>query len=185
MACEVIASQGFGHTRTADIARAAGVAQALLFYHFETKDKLFAQAFQYAVRHHLDRLTELEKSDDPPLKRLRDLLGLYIPTVRSPGWALLIDAWAEAMRSPALEDASRTLALRWKRVLTTIIEDGVAAGTFTCPDPHSAAWRILSLIDGLAVQVTAHRRMLTHARLTCLVRTATARELAISPDVLS
>ncbi|HUR07734.1 MAG TPA: helix-turn-helix domain-containing protein, partial [Nonomuraea sp.] len=73
-ACEVIAEQGFGHTRTVDIARAAGVSQALLFYHFETKDQLFAQAFAYAARIHLDLLDEIERSPSPPREKLRVLL---------------------------------------------------------------------------------------------------------------
>jgi AcrR family transcriptional regulator len=184
-ACEVIATQGFGHTRTADIARAAGVSQALLFYHFETKDRLFAQAYAYAVQHDLDLLTKLEESGGPALTRLRDLLKLYTPAVRSPSWTLWIDAWAEAMRSPALEDMSRTIDLRWKHALAAIIEEGVSAGQFACADPQAAAWRIMSLIDGLAVQVTAHRRMLTRARLTTLVRNATAVELGIPPETLA
>jgi AcrR family transcriptional regulator len=185
VACEVIAAQGFGHTRTADIARAAGVSQALLFYHFETKDKLFAQAFAYAAQHDLDLLTKLEESGATALERLRDLLKLYSPGAKSPSWALWIDAWAEGMRSPALEDMSRTLGTRWKHALGAIIEEGVSAGEFTCADPHAAAWRIMSLIDGLAVQVTAHRRMLTRARLTDLVRAATAAELSIPLEALA
>ncbi|GAA4219527.1 AcrR family transcriptional regulator [Streptosporangium album] len=47
-ACDVIAARGFGHTRTVDIAQAAGVSQALLFYHFETEEKPLAQAFTCA-----------------------------------------------------------------------------------------------------------------------------------------
>jgi hypothetical protein len=42
----------------------------------------------------------------------------------------------------------------------------------------------MSLIDGLTVQVTVHRRMLSRARLFDLVRTAAATELALDPDVL-
>ncbi len=30
-------------------------------------------------------------------------------------------------------------------------------GDFVCDDPDGAAWRILSLLDGLALQTVAHR----------------------------
>src|ERR1044072_8531886 len=90
VACEVIAAQGFGHTRTVDIARAAGVSQALLFYHFETKDKLFAEAFRYAAQRDLDALDTLEESGGPPLARLRGLLRLYSPIGPSKAWTLWI-----------------------------------------------------------------------------------------------
>ncbi|MFF5207039.1 TetR/AcrR family transcriptional regulator [Streptosporangium sp. NPDC000396] len=184
-ACDVIALQGFGHTRTADIAQAAGVSQALLFYHFETKDKLFAQAFAYAAERDLEGLTKLEESSGSPLERLRALLKIYSPVGRSKSWALWIDAWAESMRNAELEEMSRRIDLRWKQALRTIIEEGVEAGDFSCPDPDGSTWRIVSLIDGLSTQATVHRRVLTRARLAELVRTATAGELGLPADALS
>ncbi|MEV4182288.1 TetR/AcrR family transcriptional regulator [Streptosporangium canum] len=184
-ACDVIAAQGFGHTRTADIAQAAGVSQALLFYHFETKEKLFAQAFAYAAERDLEALTKLEESGGSPLDRLRGLLKLYSPTGRSKSWALWIDAWAESMRNADLEEMSRRMDLRWRQALRAIIDEGAAAGAFTCADPDGATWRIVSLIDGLSTQMTVHKRVLPRARMAEFVRTATAGELGLSLDVLS
>lgn len=180
----MIAANGFGHTRTLDIARAAGVSQALLFYHFTTKDQLFAQALAYAARRDLDALARLEHSAAPPLDRLRTLLRLYSPSGSTKTWRLWIDAWAESMRSAELEDTSRRLDLRWKEACRRIIESGVAAGAFTCADPEGATWRILSLYDGLAVQVTVHRRVLTRRRMNELARTAVAAELGLTVDDL-
>ncbi|GAA2790930.1 TetR family transcriptional regulator C-terminal domain-containing protein [Nonomuraea dietziae] len=147
-ACEVIAAQGFGHTRTLDIARAAGVSQALLFYHFETKDQLFAQALVYAARRDLDSLAKLDRAGGTPVERLRHLLRLYSPTGSARTWRMWIDAWAESMRSADLEETSRRLDLRWKESLRAIVDEGVASGAFACADPDAATWRILSLVDG-------------------------------------
>ncbi|MEU4833742.1 TetR family transcriptional regulator C-terminal domain-containing protein [Streptosporangium sp. NPDC023615] len=183
-ACDVIATQGFAHTRTADIAQAAGVSQALLFYHFETKEQLFAQAFAYAAQLDLEALATVEEAGGSPLDRLRELLRLYSPVGKSRSWALWIDAWAESMRNPELEETSRRIDLRWKQALRTIVEDGVGEGAFTCEDPEAATWRIISLIDGLSTQLTVHRRILPRARLTGFVRTAAAAELGLSPGDL-
>lgn len=183
-ACDVIAAQGFGHTRTADIAQAAGVSQALLFYHFETKEKLFAQAFSYAAQLDLDALVKVEESGGSPLDRLRALLKLYPPSGKSKSWALWIDAWAESMRNADLEEMSRRIDMRWKETLRAIIDDGVEAGMFTCADPEGATWRVMSLIDGLSTQVTVHRRVLSRARMTGFIRTAAAAELGLSPAEL-
>ncbi|TKK85618.1 TetR family transcriptional regulator [Herbidospora galbida] len=185
VACEVIAAQGFGHTRTVDIAQAAGVSQALLFYHFETKEKLFAAAFGYAAERDLDNLEALLDSAGGPVDKLRAMLKLYSPSGKSKSWALWIDAWSESMRNPALEDVSRALDLRWKDALREILAAGADDGVFKCPDPEGAAWRLMSLIDGLTVQVTVHKRMLTRARLFELVRTAAAVELGLEPDQLA
>ncbi|MEU4538001.1 TetR family transcriptional regulator C-terminal domain-containing protein [Streptosporangium sp. NPDC023825] len=184
-ACDVIAAQGFGHTRTADIAQAAGVSQALLFYHFETKEKLFAQAFSYAAQLDLDALVKVEESGGSPLERLRALLRFYPPSGKSKSWALWIDAWAESMRNAELEEMSRRIDLRWKDTLRAIIDDGVAAGIFTCADSEGATWRVMSLIDGLSTQVTVHRRVLSRARMIEFIRTAAAAELGLSPAELS
>ncbi|NRQ36755.1 TetR family transcriptional regulator [Nonomuraea sp. NN258] len=178
-ACEVISEQGFGHTRTVDIARAAGVSQALLFYHFETKDGLFAQAFDYAARVHLDALADIERSTGTPLERLRALLRRCSPTQTPDGWRLWIDAWAEAMRSADLEATSRRIDTQGRSLLRTIIDDGVAGGLFVCPDPEAATWRIFAVIDGLAIQIHVHPRGLSRRRANQLVRTATAAELGV------
>ncbi|WP_440104238.1 TetR/AcrR family transcriptional regulator [Streptosporangium sp. H16] len=184
-ACDVIAAQGFGHTRTADIAQAAGVSQALLFYHFETKEKLFAQAFSYAAQLDLDALVKVEESGGSPLDRLRALLRFYPPSGKSKSWALWIDAWAESMRNAELEEMSRRIDMRWKGALRAIIDDGVVAGIFTCADPEGATWRVMSLIDGLSTQVTVHRRVLSRARMIEFIRTAAAAELGLSLAELS
>ncbi|MET9241854.1 TetR family transcriptional regulator C-terminal domain-containing protein [Nonomuraea sp. NPDC003709] len=183
-ACEVIAERGFGHTRTIDIARAAGVSQALLFYHFETKDRLFAQAFTYAARQHLHSLEHIEESTGTPLERLRTLLRLSSPAIPTEGWRLWIDAWSEAMRNPELEEISRRLDSRGRLVMRAIIEAGVSCGEFKCDDPDASTWRILALVDGLAIQTHAHPKVLTRRKVNTLIRTAAAAELGLSAETL-
>jgi len=183
-ACDVIVERGFGRARTIDVAKAAGVSQALLFYHFESREKLFAEAFAYAANRDLEGLGKLEESEGSPVERLSGLCKLYLPSARSKSWALWIDAWSESMRDHDLEKVSRALDLRWKRALQAILEDGVAQGVFRCPDPEGATWRLLSMIDGLAVQITVHKRVLTRARVAELVRAAAASEIGLSAELL-
>ncbi len=184
-ACDVILERGLPNTRTADVAAAAGVSQALVFYHFESKDKLLARAFAYAAEQDLARLDTVMRSGAKPLDKLRKILKIYAPTGTSKAWAMWIDGWAESMRVPELETVSRRLDLRWKESLTEVIAAGVADGTFTCPDPFGAAWRIIALIDGLAVQVTVHDRVISRRQLGDWVRTAAAGELGIDPGSLA
>ncbi|WP_246147748.1 TetR/AcrR family transcriptional regulator [Nonomuraea turkmeniaca] len=183
-ACEVIAEQGFGHTRTIDIARAAGVSQALLFYHFENKERLFAQAFTYAARLRMNALDDVERSTGTPRERLATLLRLSSPAIPTEDWRLWIDAWAEAMRSPDLEEISRRIDTRGRLLLRAIIEAGVECGEFDCPDPDGAAWRILAIIDGFAIQTHVHPRALSRRRVNVLIREAVANELGVSPEKL-
>jgi AcrR family transcriptional regulator len=183
-ACDVIVDRGLANTRTADVASAAGVSQALVFYHFSSKERLLAQAFSYAAEQDLARLDAVLESAASPLEKVRKILKLYAPTGSSKSWAMWIDCWAESMRVPELEKVSRRLDLRWKDALTDVVVEGVADGSFTCADPSAAAWRVIALIDGLAVQVTVHDRLIARKQLTDWVREHTARELGISPDDL-
>ena len=47
-----------------------------------------------------------------------------------------------------------------------------------------AAWRIIALVDGLAVQLTVHERVITRKQLSDWVRLAAGRELGLDPDRL-
>lgn len=183
-ACDVIARRGLANTRTADVAAAAGVSQALVFYHFETKDNLLARAFEYAAEQELARVEAVLRSPAPPLDKLRRILKLYGPNATKL-WEMWIDGWAESMRVPDLEKVSRRLDLRWRDALADVIRAGVATGEFTCADPVGAAWRITALADGLNIQATVHDRIISRRQLMEWVRLAAARELAIEPARLA
>ncbi len=184
-ACDVIVERGLANTRTVDVANAAGVSQALVFYHFETKERLLAQAFTWAAEQDLNRLDAVIGSAASPLEKVRKILKWYAPTGSSKSWAMWIDCWAESLRLPELEKVSRRLDLRWKDALTDVITMGIKDGDFTCDDPVGAAWRVIALIDGLAVQVTVHERVISRKQLSDWVRLAAARELNIDPAQLA
>jgi AcrR family transcriptional regulator len=184
-ACDVIVERGLANTRAADVAVAAGVSQALVFYHFGTKEKLLAQAFAYAAEQDLSRLDAVVRSTATPLDKVRKILRWYAPIGSSKSWSMWIDCWAESMRVPELEQVSRRLDLCWKDALTEVIEAGVVEGAFDCDDPVGAAWRTIALIDGLAVQLTVHQRVISRRQLGDWVRLAAARELGLDPADLA
>lgn len=176
---------GLAGTRVADVANALGISPALVFYHFDSKDRLLAEAFAYAAERDLVRLDRTVDGQGSATERLRAVLKLYSPSGSSPGWSLWVDAWAAALRSPELRRVSKRLDLHWKDAVAAIIADGVAAGEFDCPDPHRAAWRITALIDGLAIQVTVHRGLLTRGQMTSWVGELAERELGLADGTLS
>lgn len=179
-----VTKRGFAHTRGADIAAALGVSTALLFYHFGTKEQLFAEALEHAVAKDLARLdTTVAKAKDPA-DGVRRILALYSPQGNADGWTIWVDAWSESLREPEMRATSRRLDVRWKDVLAEQITLGVERGMFDCADPDGAAWRLSALLDGLAVQVMVHRS-LTKAQLAVWVREAAARELGCDPALLT
>ena len=178
--CREVRARGFASTRVGDVAAALGVSSGLVFYHFASKDNLLSEAFRYAAQADLDQLAEAAAWQGSALERLDRVLGVYAPG-GSGAWVMWIDAWSQALRSPELQRTSRQLDLRWKETVAGVIADGVAAGEFACPDPSGAAWRLTALLDGLAVQVTVHRGVLSRQQLLDWVRVAAAAELGLQP----
>ncbi|MFE1951422.1 MULTISPECIES: TetR/AcrR family transcriptional regulator [Streptomyces] len=178
-AIEQIEARGVAAVRIADVASALGVSNALVLYHFSTKEKLVAAAFTYAAEGDLAHLRKLLGRRTSALKRLRAAVRWYGPTGQAKGWRLWIEGWAAALRDDALREVTRELDRRWKAELAEVISQGVAAGEFVCADPMAAALRLTALLDGLAVQMTAYDGTVSRARTQEWADEALARELGL------
>ncbi|WP_138962806.1 TetR/AcrR family transcriptional regulator [Streptomyces sp. YIM 121038] len=174
-----IEERGVAAVRIADVAAALGVSNALVLYHFSTKDELVAAAFAHAAEGDLARLDQLLRRRTSALRRLRAAVRWYAPTGQAKGWRLWIEGWAAAGREPALREVARDLDRRWKAALAEVVAEGVAAGEFRCPDPMGAALRLTALLDGLAVQLTAYGAV-SRARARGWADEALARELGLT-----
>ncbi|MFD9394436.1 TetR/AcrR family transcriptional regulator [Streptomyces sp. NPDC060000] len=184
-AIEQIEARGVAAVRIADVAAALGVSNALVLYHFSTKEKLVADAFAYAAEGDLARLRKLTGRRATALRRLRSAVRWYAPTGQAKGWRLWIEGWAVSLREPALREVARDLDREWKAALTEVIAEGVAAGEFSCPDPAGTALRLTALLDGLAVQLTSYAGTVSRTRAQEWVDEALARELGLESGTLS
>jgi AcrR family transcriptional regulator len=183
-ACAVIARRGFAQTRVTDVAQQAGVSPALVFYHFASKDQLLSESFAWAAQDEFEALDQIKQAGGTATARLVQILDVYAPPRSSRGWRLWIDAWASALRNPALQLVSRKLDARWQQEMAAVITEGVTAGEFRCDDPHAAAWRLGSLLDGLAIQVVVHRGLITYEQMRRWGREAAAREVGLDGATL-
>ncbi|WP_308283700.1 TetR/AcrR family transcriptional regulator [Streptomyces glomeratus] len=175
-----IEARGVAAVRIADVASALGVSNALVLYHFSTKEKLVAEAFAYAAEDDLAHLRKLLGRRTSALRRLRTAVRWYAPTGQAKGWRLWIEGWAAALREPAVREVTRDLDRQWKAAITEVVAEGVAAGEFRCPDPAGTALRLTALLDGLAVQMTAYEGTVSRARALEWVDEALARELGVA-----
>ena len=101
-AIEQIEARGVAAVRIADVAAALGVSNALVLYHFSTKEQLVAAAFAHAAEGDLAHLRKLLGKRTTALRRLRSAVRWYAPTGQAKGWRLWIEGWAAALREPAL-----------------------------------------------------------------------------------
>ncbi|MFJ5260185.1 TetR/AcrR family transcriptional regulator [Streptomyces sp. NPDC088387] len=182
-AIEQIEARGVAAVRIADVAAALGVSNALVLYHFSTKEKLVAAAFTHAAADDLAHLRKLLGRRTTALRRLRSAVRWYAPTGQAKGWRLWIEGWAVALREPTLKEVTLDLDRQWKAAITEVIAEGVAAGEFRCPDPTGTALRLTALLDGLAVQMTSYAGAgaVSRTRAQQWVDEAVGRELGLSP----
>lgn len=183
--CLVVIERGFAATRISDVADRLGVSSGLIHYHFESKDHLLAEAFEYAAATDLARLDAELAEPGTAIDKLDRMFRLYTPAAADSGWLLWIDGWGEAIRNPTLKRISQELDLQWQQRLEDVLREGVSARLFTCPDPHGAAWRLAALLDGLGVQASVHEGLISSAELLNWVRTAACAELGLRAEAFT
>src|SRR5262245_60405311 len=153
----VMIRKGIAATTVRDVAAEMGSSPGLVHHYFGSMDDLVAVAFELAAGQDLAETTAVLADEPDPVARLRSFFGTYTRAEQDWAFQLWLDAWAAAARSPVLQETSQRLNVAWQQLLADIVRDGVRAGELTCADPDGAAWRILSLLDGLALQTVAHR----------------------------
>ena len=180
----VAVSKGLASTTVRDVATEMGTSSGLIHHYFDSMDEVLAAAFDRVARQDLT-ISEGQMAAAPsPTDALRSFFGTYTPADKDWAFQLWLDAWAEAARRPAVQATSRRLNLAWQGLLESTIRAGVADGSFRCADPSGAAWRILSLLDGLALQVVAHGTTVTRADVVRWTTSAAEQELALRPGSL-
>ena len=152
----VMVRRGIAATTVRDVAAEMGTSSGLIHHYFASMDDLVAEAFDRVASDDLARTVSAVDSVDDPVERLAAFFAFYNRADDDTGMQLWLDAWAEASRRPTLQRTSRRLNEAWQALVADLLRDGVLAGVMTCDDPDAVAWRIISLLDGLALQAVAH-----------------------------
>lgn len=145
----LMGEHGYEGTSTRDIAAAAGVSVAALYYHFPSKLDLLREFLAEAHDVVLARMRrQIEAAGTDPRRRLDAGVATLISSSLHNTWARRAAqvAWRELGRL-AKADRESIAATRSEMVavLEGIIADGVAAGVFTTKEPAEAARAIVTL----------------------------------------
>jgi AcrR family transcriptional regulator len=157
----------------------------LIHHYFDSMDALVAAAFEQVATRGIEVSREAVARETEPTARLSEFFRSYLRDDRDWAFQLWLDAWAEAARRPALQAASRRLNLAWQALLERTIRAGMADGSCYTSDPAGAAWRILSLLDGLALQVVAHGTTISRDEVVAWATHAAEVELGLPAGSLA
>lgn len=144
------------NTTVRDVAAEMGTSSGLIHHYFSSMDDVLAAAFAEAAGTDLANTEAAMRDCTSATDKLAAFFASYTRNDEAPAFQLWLDAWAEASRRPALGATSERLNVAWQRLIAATIIEGVADGTMVCDEPDATAWRVLSLLDGLSLQLAAH-----------------------------
>jgi AcrR family transcriptional regulator len=131
-AATVVSRKGFARTRVADVSAELGISSGLIFYHFDSKERLLSEAFVIASERDLAFLEEAIEGPGSFTDRLRTVLRLYQPSGDAEGWSRDIDAWAEGLYTEEIREVCRRTDTRWRaglQRLVAVMLDGLAVAS--------------------------------------------------------
>ncbi len=161
-ACVVLAERGLQALRVADVAREAGVSAGTVHYYFESKKDVVAAAFEYNFAHSLARRADILAADHAPLESLHAVVESYLPTdpAATRAWMVWAELWTEGARDASLAAVNERLYGQWRDIVTELIARAQRDGTASDGDAAVFANTLVGLVDGLAVQVLLHSRVM-------------------------
>jgi AcrR family transcriptional regulator len=174
-ACRVIARDGAHGLRMADVAREAGVSNALVHYYVPTRQELLAEAFDFANTRAEQELQDRLDPSATAAERLAAALTVEFEDghVVRESWALWNELWSAALHDASLRPRVERAYLRWLAAIEALVRE---AGTAS--DPVATTERLAALVDGLGSKVLVG--ILSPSRASELLRAAIDQELGVT-----
>ena len=153
-ALDLFAERNFASVTIKDIAGAAAVNTALIYYYFDSKEDLFRAAIEFAVDQVFRNFRQLQARHDDPADIIGDWLSsnvqLYAPIHKFVKVSL--DYSGSETSIPAVDATIRQFYDEETRLLTACIRQGAQGGQFETSDPESMALFISTYLDGVMVR---------------------------------
>jgi AcrR family transcriptional regulator len=179
----MVSDVGFGRVTIRNVAREAGASVGSVHYYFANKDELLRAAIVYSEQRWREHLTAHLEGLQGTMERLQRVAELCFPgkvAEPDPAWNLFIEFWHVASQQREVADVIEAGTASWLELLTTLLEEGVAAGELRLHGTaRNEAVRLAALIDGLAIHTRVAPYLTeTDARALLLER---FRELQATP----
>lgn len=151
----VLVTRGLTLLRVSDVADVAKLSPGIIHYYFDSKEELLRATFEDAFRGSLERRQRLLREDIPADEKLHKLLETYVPKRKDSieSWHVWMQLWTGALQDPELRQINENAYGEWRAVIGQVIDQGIEQGIFAVEDRTLVVNQLISMIDGLAVQV--------------------------------
>jgi AcrR family transcriptional regulator len=154
-ATKLFSSQGYGSTSLSQVAKEASVSKALIFWHFESKEKLFQDALQRALEPYFINVVDAIDGLDAigQIHRLIDLYYEFIEeNIQSIRFVLGLLLRDEKHPEEPIARIGELLKI-FRSLIADIIENGRSTGAFRADaDPALEASLVLCSLNGALVE---------------------------------
>jgi AcrR family transcriptional regulator len=151
VALDLFAQRDFAAVTIKDIARAAGMNTAMIYYYFQNKEDLFRATIEYATRKALDNYRELRARHRDPVALINDWFdnnALLAEPIRKLV-KIMLDYAGGPSRLASIEELIRRFYREEEQLLMRGIRDGIAQGLFAKVEPQPLAAFASVHLDGI------------------------------------
>jgi len=142
--------RGYEGCSIQDIMVATGLEKGGIYRHFESKEELAAEAFDYAWTFSSTRRRQNLDAIPNHADRIKQHIANFVTRTGLPGGCPLLNTAVDSDNgNPVLRDRVRKALRNWQTMLHEIIQDGMKAGTIRAGiDASATANRIISSLEG-------------------------------------
>ncbi|AFY47516.1 transcriptional regulator [Nostoc sp. PCC 7524] len=131
-AAELFNQQGYAGSSISDIMRVTGLKKGGIYNHFQSKDELALQAFDYAIACVSKNYRLALRNERHAIARLKAIINVFSSSVDNPpvpgGCPLLNTAVESDDTHPVLKARTQQAMTAWLNLIRRIIESGIAKG---------------------------------------------------------
>ncbi|HEX6746734.1 MAG TPA: TetR/AcrR family transcriptional regulator [Longimicrobium sp.] len=146
-------TQGFAGASMGDIMAATGLQKGGIYRHFESKEQLALESFDYAVRVMTDRFRDALDGKRHALERLHAIISVFIRTATDPpvpGGCPVMNAGIENDDgNPVLRERARSAMDGLRGLVVRVTRGGIERGEVRPDvDPDALASVLISTLEG-------------------------------------
>ncbi len=131
-AAELFNQQGYAGASIADIMRVTGLQKGGIYNHFQSKEDLALQAFDFAIAQFKERYRTILRSKHHAVDRLQAIVDIFRSNIDNPiikgGCPILNTAIESDDTHPALRERAKQAMDSWREMVSQIIRKGIERG---------------------------------------------------------
>ncbi len=152
-AAELFNQKGYAGSSISDIMEATGLKKGGIYNHFQSKEELAIEAFDYAANLISQRIWSAVKTQANAIDRLQAMVSSYLDSIDNPplpgGCPILNTAIEYDDTDSILRDRALAAMKSWHNLIIRIIEKGIKKGEVrSTVEPDTVATIIISSLEG-------------------------------------